>query len=219
MHSTTLDGWNLDTNHRKEFFHMFDVSNLLFMTFLFCSLGMELVASEKCVYELPVGTIRDIYTTDCPDFFEKSLREIKFMFCSDIVEIGILDDLFEVCFWFREENRCHDKTFDFFDSFFWVSVRFEPTTSNSCTDKLIFVVLFCEASVMKKTSKLKIFEIFPFDIFCKCEICSTFIDSECMSRIMIWVIFTFSENIENIRTSLVDELHSVQVFREYILDK
>ena len=61
---------------------------------------MELVASEEGIDELPVSTVRYINPSDISDFFEEFLRIEELVFGSYIIEISILDDLFEMIFWF-----------------------------------------------------------------------------------------------------------------------
>lgn len=135
------------------------------MSFTFCGISMELVSCEERVDELPIGAVRDFCFSDGSDFLEESLRIEKFILGPDIVEVGILDDHLKVSFCLRKEYGCHDESFDFLDSIFWMLVFYEPFSGNLCSMKLIFLILFCETSVMKKTGELEIFEVFSVNIF------------------------------------------------------
>lgn len=102
MHIIFFLGWDFTSHHREELVEVFDVEYLLFVAFFFGCLGVELVLGEECIHELPVCTIRCLHMSDSPQLFEETLRVEKLTLGSDIVEISILDDFFEVGFWFRE---------------------------------------------------------------------------------------------------------------------
>ncbi len=198
MHTVFFHRRNLDPDHGEEFLHMFDVTELLLMAFFLGSFCMELVSREEGVDELPVGTIRYIDSSDLSDLFEEFLRIEELILGSDVVEISILDDFLELRLRFREEDGCHDESFDLLDSLFFMFVRFEPTTSDFCTDEFIFIILFCEPSIMEEASKLEVFKILSVNSLCKREISRTIKDSNCMRGVMVLIVIAFSENIETI---------------------
>ena len=68
VHAMRVRFWKSTTDHIDEFLHVFDVTHELIMTFFFGGFGMELVLREERVDELPIGTIRDIDTSDRAEF-------------------------------------------------------------------------------------------------------------------------------------------------------
>jgi hypothetical protein len=62
---------------------------------------------------------------------------------------------------------------------------------------------------MEITCELEILEIFSLNPFCESNISSSVIYTDGMRWIVIWVCFTLAENIEDIGTSLVEEMHRV----------
>ena len=110
--------WKSTTDHIDEFLHVFDITHELIMTFFFGGFGMELVLREERVDELPIGTIRNIDTSDRAEFCEITLRIVELLMSTDIIEVGILDDLLEVGFWLREEDCRHDDPLDLVDTEF-----------------------------------------------------------------------------------------------------
>jgi hypothetical protein len=211
MHTVWVWFWETTSDHMDEFFHVFDVTQLLIMTFFFCGFGMELVLREEGEDELPIGTIRDINSSDCPELGEIPLGIVEFFLCPYIIEIGILDDLLEMCFWLREENGCHDNPLYLIDTMEWMIVRLEPSASDLDADKFVFRVLFSESCIMKETGKLEIDEILTIYILRECYIGRAIVDSEGMLRIVIGVVLTFSEDVEDIGSSLIEEIHILKV--------
>ena len=118
MHIWSFRARNFTSYHREILSHMLDIAKLLFVSFFFRGFCVELVLRQECIDELPVGTIRHVDSTDGADFFEIILRIEKFFLCSYIIEVSILDDFFEMAFWFREEYGCHDNSFRFFEYVF-----------------------------------------------------------------------------------------------------
>jgi hypothetical protein len=116
MHAILLLSRDLATHHLEELLEVFDVEKLLIMALRLGSLGVELVLGQERIDELPICTIRCLHMSDCADFFEKTLRVEELTLGSDIVEISILDDAFEVGVWLREEDGCHDDVLDLVDT-------------------------------------------------------------------------------------------------------
>lgn len=186
---------------------MLDIAKLLLMPFFFCGFCVEFILRQKCIDELPVGTIRHINSTDSTDFFEIVLRIEKFFLCSYIVEVSILDDFFEMAFWFREEYCCHDNSFDFLDTFFIMSLFLEPFSCDTGTEVFIFFILYSKACIMKECSYLEIFEIFSLDSLRHSKIGSTREYTFGVMRIVIGIVSTFFQKSVSICFCFFDERH------------
>ncbi len=207
MHIIALCHRNRTFDHIEVFLHMFDITHLLIVAFFFGCFGMELILREKCIDELPVGAIRHIDPTDSTYFLEIILRIVKLFFRPDIIEVGILDDLFEVSLGLREEYGRHDDPFDFTDSPFWMSFFFEPFTRDTSTEIFIFLVLYGESSIMEECCDLEIFEVFSLDSLRHREIRSTREHAFGMMRIVIGVVCTFCEEFIRACFCFFDKRH------------
>ena len=129
---------------------------------------------------------------------------------SDIVEIGVLDDLLDVSFWLREEDSRHDDPLDLVDTELRMTMRFEPMTGNLDADEFIFAILFREACVMEETSNLEILEVFTIDSLSESNIGSPITDLHRVIWIVVWIGLTLAKNIHDIGTCLFDQIHRVR---------
>jgi hypothetical protein len=102
---------------------------------------MELVLGEETIDELPIGTLGDIFATDGADLGEIPLRICELSLGPDIVEISILDDIFEVGSWGREEYGCHDDPLDLGDTIPRMIMFLEPLASDPSSDVFVFLIL------------------------------------------------------------------------------
>ena len=94
MHAVLILSRDLATHHREELLEVFDVQDLLIMTLRLGSLGVELVLGQERIDELPIRAVRGLHLSDRTELFEEVLRVKELTLGSDIVEVGILDDLF-----------------------------------------------------------------------------------------------------------------------------
>ena len=133
------------------------------MSLTFGGLRMELIFRKEREYELPIRTLRHIDMSDGAYFFEIILRIKKLFLGPDIIEVGILDDLFEVCLRLREEDCRHDDTFDLVYARLCMSYSLEPLTSDTRSDVFIFLILYRESRIMKECCELEILEVFAID--------------------------------------------------------
>lgn len=185
--------------------HMSDILFLLLISLGSCRPSMEFVFIQEGVDELPVGAFGDLEVSLRSDLIEILLRIDEFMLRPDIIEIRILDDLFEESIRMREEDGRHDDILDFLDSIEWMILFHEPFPSNLRSVVFIFPVLYRESSIMKEGSELEIFEVFIRDSLSESEIGRSLIDSPCMVRIMIGVVGTDLEEVEDIESRLRDD--------------
>jgi hypothetical protein len=163
---------------------------------------MELVFGEELVDELPVRTFGDILATDSTDLSEVFLRIGELSLGSDIVEISILDDIFEMRPGSREEYCCHDDLLYFGNPILWMVVFLEPLASDPSSDMFVFLILLWESSVMEEAGELEILEILRSHIFRHSDIGRSIEYTDAMFGVVIGIFFAYLEEVLSIFASL-----------------
>jgi hypothetical protein len=205
VHAVLLLSRYLATHHREELLQMLDVEDLLIVALRLGCLGVELVLGQERIDELPICAVRRLHLPDRAELFEQSLRVEELTLRPDIVQIGILDDAFEMRLRFREEDSRHDDVLDLLDTLCWMMLLSEPLAGDLCADVFVFLILYCEASIMKKTSDLEIIYIFTLDPFCHGEVRRAVEHSTSMIWIVIWICLALFEEEVGIHASGVEE--------------
>ncbi len=104
-------------------------------------------------------------------------------------------------FWLGEEYRCHDNILDLLDALGWMMLFCEPLAGNLCSDVLIFLILYSESCIMKKTRELEILYVVSLDALRHSEVGRPIKYSTSMIRIVIWVCLTLLEEEVGIHAS------------------
>jgi hypothetical protein len=163
MHAILLLSRDLAAHHREELLQMLDIEELLIVTLRLGRLGVELVLGQECIDELPIGAVRRLHLPDRAELFEQSLRVEELTLGSDIVQIGILDDAFEMRLRFREEDSCHNDVLDLLDTLCGMMLLSEPLAGDLCADVLVFLILYRESRIMEETCELEVIDILTLD--------------------------------------------------------
>lgn len=205
MHAILLLSRNLAAHHREELLEVLDVEDLLIVTLRLGRLGVELVLGQECIDELPIRAVRGLHLSDRTDFFEEALRVKELTLGSDIVQISILDDTFEVRVRLREEDSRHDDVLYLVDALSWMMLFDEPLAGDLCSDVFVFLILYGESRIMEETCELEILYIVSLDTLCHSEIGCPVEYSTSMIRIVIWVRLARFEEEVGIYTGRVEE--------------
>jgi hypothetical protein len=205
MHAILLLSRNLTAHHREELLEVFDIEELLIVALCLGSLGVELVLGQERIDELPICTVRGLHLSDRTDFFEESLRIKELTLGSDVIEISVLDDAFEMCVRLREEDSGHDDILDLVDALSRMTLFCEPLAGDLCSDVFVFLILYCESCVMEEACELEILDIISLDTLSHSEIGRPVEYSTSMIRIVIWVCLACFEEEVGIHAGRVEE--------------